>query len=51
MSENKNDFMNLNFFVRMFKDGKWQAVNIQNMTEAEFRNFICQKLGLIGLRT
>ena len=50
MKEEKNEFMKFDFFVRMFKDGKWQAVNIKNMTEDEFRQFLFHKLGFVGMK-
>jgi len=46
----RNEFMNLEFFVRVFKNGKWQPVNVKDMSEEEFRNFICWKIGLIALK-
>jgi len=50
MSE-QNEFMNLDFFVRMFKDGKWKAVDIvKEMTEEEFRRFLLWRLGFCGVK-
>lgn len=50
MSKEQNEFMALDYYVRMFKDGEWQSVNVQDMTEVEFRDFICSKIGLIGIK-
>ena len=47
---NKNRAMNLDFYIRWFKDGLWQDVNIQDLTEEEFRQVICERLGLVGVK-
>lgn len=46
----KNKFMNLEFYVRMFKDGEWKSVNILEMTNEEFRQFLFWKLGFVGMK-
>jgi len=50
MAKNPNEFMNLKFYVRLFKDGKWRSVDITEMTEEEFRRYLCWKIGLVGLK-
>ena len=49
-SMNENEWMNLEFYIRMFKDGKWQSVNIQDLSEEEFRQFLLWKLRFAGLK-
>ena len=50
MSENKNKAMNMNYFIRWFKDGRWQNVNVQDLTEEEFRQYLMYQLNFIGVK-
>ena len=47
---NQNEAMNKDFYIRWCKDGKWQSVNIQDLTEKEFRQWIGDFVGLVGVR-
>lgn len=42
--------MKFDYYVRWFKDGKWKSVNVQELTEEEFRQYICWKIGLVGMK-
>lgn len=47
---NVPEAMKRDYFVRWFKDGKWQAVNVKELSEDEFRQYICWTIGLVGVK-
>lgn len=52
MSDDRNtpEAMKFDYYVRWFKDGHWKSVNVQELTEEEFRQYICWKIGLVGMK-
>jgi len=35
-------------FVRTYRDGKWQNINLQDATDLEFKDWIAHKLAGVG---
>jgi hypothetical protein len=38
------------YYIRTKIKGKQETVDIQQLTEHEFRQFICWKLGMVGVK-
>ena len=46
---NSSPWMGVKYYVRGFKQGKWQPIDVEKMGELEFRRFICWKIGMVGM--
>lgn len=50
MKPEQNEPMKYEYYVRWCKNGKWQSLNINELTEKEFRNWLMHYLRFVGLK-